>query len=46
MPVNPDARIEAIALNWVPDFARGLVRDLRCTDNLAVWLARCEAAAA
>ena len=29
MPVNPDADIEIIAFDWVPDFARGFVRDLR-----------------
>lgn len=29
MPVNPNAQIEITAFSWVPDFARGLVRDLR-----------------
>jgi glutathione S-transferase len=29
MSVNPDANIEITALDWVPDFARGHVRDLR-----------------
>ncbi len=29
MPVDPHAAIEISAFNWVPDFARGLVRDLR-----------------
>jgi len=29
MPVNADATIEISAFNWVPDFAKGLVRDLR-----------------
>lgn len=29
MPVRPDAPIEISAYNWVPDFARGQVRDLR-----------------
>lgn len=29
MPVNPDADIEITAFRWVPDFAAGLVRDLR-----------------
>lgn len=29
MPVDPSAIIEISAFNWVPDFARGLVRDLR-----------------
>jgi glutathione S-transferase len=29
MPVDPNATIEISAFNWVPDFARGLVRDLR-----------------
>jgi glutathione S-transferase len=29
MPVNPDAPIQVSAFNWVPPFARGLVRDLR-----------------
>ena len=29
MPVDPEAAIEISAFNWVPDFARGLVRDLR-----------------
>lgn len=29
MPVNPNARIEITAFRWVPDFAAGLVRDLR-----------------
>ncbi len=29
MSVNPDANIEITALDWVPDFARGYVRDLR-----------------
>ena len=29
MPINPDAAIEISAFRWVPDFAKGLVRDLR-----------------
>jgi glutathione S-transferase len=29
MPVKPDAAIEITAFEWVPDFAQGLVRDLR-----------------
>ena len=29
MPVNPDASIEITAFRWVPEFAQGLVRDLR-----------------
>ncbi len=29
MPLNPNASIEITAFRWVPDFARGLVRDLR-----------------
>ena len=29
MPVDPNADIEITAFDWVPDFARGLVRDLR-----------------
>ncbi|WP_432768911.1 MAG: glutathione S-transferase family protein [Sphingopyxis sp.] len=29
MPVVPDSPIEIIAFDWVPDFARGFVRDLR-----------------
>jgi len=29
MPVNPAADIEITAFDWVPDFARGQVRDLR-----------------
>ena len=29
MPVSPDAPIEITAFRWVPDFAAGLVRDLR-----------------
>lgn len=29
MPIQPDAAIEISAFDWVPDFARGLVRDLR-----------------
>ncbi len=29
MPVDPTAPITVSAYNWVPDFARGLVRDLR-----------------
>ena len=29
MPVDPDATIEITAFRWVPDFAAGLVRDLR-----------------
>ncbi len=29
MPVNPAAPIEITAFRWVPDFAAGLVRDLR-----------------
>src|SRR5918998_3031881 len=29
MPVDPNADIEITAFRWVPDFAQGLVRDLR-----------------
>ena len=29
MPVNPSAAIEVTAFRWVPEFAQGLVRDLR-----------------
>jgi glutathione S-transferase len=29
MPLNPDAAIEITAFQWVPEFAQGLVRDLR-----------------
>lgn len=29
MPVNPNAGIEITAFRWVPEFAQGLVRDLR-----------------
>jgi glutathione S-transferase len=29
MPVNPNAAIEITAFRWVPDFAQGVVRDLR-----------------
>jgi glutathione S-transferase len=29
MPINPDAAIEITALKWVPEGARGLVKDLR-----------------
>jgi glutathione S-transferase len=29
MPVDPNAAIRITAFNWVPDFARGRVRDLR-----------------
>jgi glutathione S-transferase len=29
MPVNPNASIEISAFRWVPEFAQGLVRDLR-----------------
>ena len=29
MPLNPNATIEITAFRWVPDFAKGLVRDLR-----------------
>ncbi|MGL3822440.1 glutathione S-transferase family protein [Sphingopyxis sp. R3-92] len=29
MPVNPDSKLEVTAFDWVPDFARGHVRDLR-----------------
>ena len=29
MPIDPDAAIEVTAFGWVPDFARGQVRDLR-----------------
>src|SRR6476660_4917816 len=29
MPVNPNAAIEISAFRWVPDFAQGVVRDLR-----------------
>ncbi len=29
MPVDPKAKIEITAFKWVPDFAQGLVRDMR-----------------
>src|SRR5690606_9687727 len=29
MPVNPESKLEVTAFDWVPDFARGYVRDLR-----------------
>lgn len=29
MPINPNADIEITAFRWVPEFAQGLVRDLR-----------------
>ena len=29
MPQQPDATVEVTAFSWVPDFAQGLVRDLR-----------------
>lgn len=29
MPLNPNAAIEITAFRWVPDFAQGVVRDLR-----------------
>ena len=29
MPINPNAAIEITAFSWVPEFAQGLVRDLR-----------------
>jgi glutathione S-transferase len=29
MPVNPNAEIEITAFRWVPEFAQGVVRDLR-----------------
>ncbi len=29
MPVKPDSQIEITAFRWVPDFAQGVVRDLR-----------------
>ena len=29
MPTNPDAEIEITAFKWVPEFAQGVVRDLR-----------------
>jgi glutathione S-transferase len=29
MPLNPNAAIEITAFEWVPDFAKGVVRDLR-----------------
>ena len=29
MPVNPNAAIEITAFRWVPEFAQGVVRDLR-----------------
>jgi glutathione S-transferase len=29
MPIDPDAAIEVTAFGWVPDFAKGQVRDLR-----------------
>src|SRR3989337_4602923 len=29
MPINPNATIEITAFRWVPEFAQGVVRDLR-----------------
>jgi glutathione S-transferase len=29
MPINPNSEIEVTAFRWVPEFAQGLVRDLR-----------------
>src|SRR4051812_1069001 len=29
MPINPNAEIEITAFRWVPEFAQGVVRDLR-----------------
>src|SRR3954447_16589606 len=29
MPINPNAAIEITAFRWVPEFAQGVVRDLR-----------------
>jgi glutathione S-transferase len=29
MPLNPNASIEITAFRWVPEFAQGVVRDLR-----------------
>ena len=29
MPINPNAQIEITAFRWVPEFAQGVVRDLR-----------------
>jgi len=29
MPVDPNAEIEITAFKWVPEFAQGLVRDMR-----------------
>ena len=29
MPIDPNAEIEITAFRWVPEFAQGLVRDLR-----------------
>ncbi len=29
MPIDPTAAVRITAFDWVPDFARGLVRDLR-----------------
>ena len=29
MPINPNAPIEITAFQWVPEFAQGVVRDLR-----------------
>src|SRR6478736_5120550 len=29
MPINPNADIEITAFRWVPEFAQGVVRDLR-----------------
>src|ERR671918_464720 len=29
MAINPDAKIEITAFRWVPEFAQGVVRDLR-----------------
>ena len=29
MPVDPNAKLEITAFKWVPDFAQGLVRDMR-----------------
>src|SRR3954467_1048780 len=29
MPINPNSEIEITAFRWVPEFAQGVVRDLR-----------------
>jgi glutathione S-transferase len=29
MPIDPNATVRITAFNWVPDFAKGRVRDLR-----------------